>query len=60
MACGGCKTELDALRQEVVELRSVLAELRDEYLSLAKDFDRIVGVQDDEDEEPEEGEEERD
>lgn len=46
MGCGGCKTELDALRQEVVDLRSVLTELRDEYLVLARLFDEEVGEPD--------------
>jgi len=42
MGCGDCQGTLDALRQELVELRSVLTELRDEYLALARDYDRMV------------------
>jgi len=51
MACGECKKDLDALRQRVVDLEAVLDELREEYLSLAKAYDDLVGNNDEDEEE---------
>jgi len=45
MACGDCQKSLDALRQEVVDLRAVLDDLKSEYLALARDFDELVELQ---------------
>jgi len=42
MGCGDCKTEVESLRQRVVDLEAVLDELKDEYLSLARDFDELT------------------
>jgi len=46
MGCGDCTKKLEALRQQVVDLQAVLAELREEYLSLAQAFDDRFGVED--------------
>jgi len=39
MGCGGCQKELDALRVELGELKATLAELLEEYLTLARIYD---------------------
>lgn len=39
MGCGGCQKELDALRAELVDVKSTLHELLEEYLTLARLYD---------------------
>jgi len=57
MGCGDCSKKVAGLQQQILELRSVLDELRSEYLSLAGDFDRLSGIVDGEADDDEEGEE---
>jgi len=42
MACGGCKTEHDRLRERILDLEAALDALTEDYLNLARLFDEEV------------------
>lgn len=54
MGCGDCASKIERLERELSELRTVLDELRSEYLSLAEDYDILRGAVDGDEEDEDE------
>lgn len=51
MGCGSCQEEIASLRQRVADVEAAFDELKEAYLALAKDYDRLAGEADEEEDE---------